>query len=132
MELYIRFGDIPEDFQSKVYRNDTIIRNEGGVSVWNCIESNDMYFPILPKNPNENAVMDYFKLLFSDKPVYLVTGTPMFLTGADGEPLLMDDIKIIKELDYSVLGKNQGGIPTTNILNEEESRILLDILDDAR
>ena len=32
--VYIRFGDIPEDKQSKVHRSDEIIRAEGGVSVW--------------------------------------------------------------------------------------------------
>ena len=101
--VYIRFGDIPKDFQSKVYRSGTIVRNEGGVSVWECVESDDMYYPILPENPNEHAISDYFRELFSDRPVYLVTGTRMFINGADDEPLLMDDIKIIKQLDYSWL-----------------------------
>jgi hypothetical protein len=32
----------------------------------------------------------------------------MILTGADGEPLLMDDVTIIKKLDYSWLrGKEE-------------------------
>lgn len=104
MKVYIRFGDIPKDFQSKVHKGDAIIRNEGGVSVWNCIQADDdEYYPILPDNPNPHAITDYFRMLFSDKPVYLVTGTEMFLTGADGEPLLMSDITIIKKLDYSWL-----------------------------
>lgn len=101
--VYIRFGDIPKDFQSKVHRGDAIVRSEGGVSVWECVESDDMYYPILPENPNEHAISDYFRALFSDKPVYLVTGTRMFINGSDNEPLLMDDIKIIKQLDYSWL-----------------------------
>lgn len=101
--VYIRFGKIPEDFQSKVYRSDQVIRNEGGVSVWDCVCANDIYYPILPENPNEDAIADYFRMLFSAKPVYLVTGTKMFLRGADGEPLLMDDIKILKELNYTWL-----------------------------
>ena len=104
MKVYIRFGDIPKDFQSKVHKGDAIIRNEGGVSVWNCIQADDNeYYPILPNNPNPHAISDYFRMLFSDKPVYLVSGTEMFLTGADGEPLLMNDITIIKKLDYSWL-----------------------------
>ena len=98
--VYIRFGEIPKDFQSKLHIGDSIVRSEGGVSVWECVESNGYYYPILPNNPNEHAVSDYFYLLFSDKPVYLVTGTRLRITGADGEPLLMDDIKIIKELQY--------------------------------
>ena len=103
MKVYIRFGDIPKDFQSKVHKGDAIIRNEGGVSVWNCVQADDEYYPVLPDNPNPHAISDYFRMLFSDKPIYLVTGTEMFLTGADGEPLLMDDIIIIKKLDYSWL-----------------------------
>lgn len=101
--VYIRFGEIPEDFQSKVYRSDQVIRSEGGVSVWNCVCANDMYYPILPENPNEHAIADYFRMLFSDKPAYLVTGTELFLKGADGEPLLMDDIKILREVNYNKL-----------------------------
>jgi len=30
IKLYIRFGDIPKDFQSKVHRNGVVLRNEGG------------------------------------------------------------------------------------------------------
>ena len=101
--VYIRFGDIPKDFQSKVHRGDAIIRSEGGVSVWECVESDGMYYPILPEHPNKNAVSDYFSQLFSNKPVYLVTGSRMYINGADNEPLLMDDIKIIKKLDYTYL-----------------------------
>ena len=101
--VYIRFGDIPEDKQSKVHRSDEIIRAEGGVSVWECVQDDWLYYPILPENPNECAIADYFHMLFSDKPVYLVTGTRLCVNGACNEPLLMDDITIIKKLDYSYL-----------------------------
>ena len=98
---YIRFGNIPKDFKSKVHRGDATYDIHDGVSVWNSVMANDCYFPILPNNPNEDAVADYFQLLWSDKPVYLVTGTEADVVGTDGEPLLLDDIKIIEELDYS-------------------------------
>ena len=107
MKLYIRFGDIPKDFQSKVHRNDSIVRNEGGVSVWNAIESDGYYYPILPENPNDNAIIDYFRMLFSNKPAYLVTGSELYIEGADREPLLSDDIKIIKKLSYNFLGRKE-------------------------
>ena len=105
-EVYIRFGDIPKDKQSKVYFGDAIIRNEGGVSVWRTICADGIYFPVMPKDVNENGIMDYFRLLFSDKPIYLVTGTEIRIEGADREPLLGDDITIIKKLDYSWLKTN--------------------------
>lgn len=103
LPLYIRFGDIPKDKQSKVHFSDAIIRKEGGVSVWRAIYADGYYFPIMPNDVNENGIIDYFRFLFSDKPIYLVTGTEMRIEGADREPLLCDDITIIKKLDYSWL-----------------------------
>ena len=101
--LYIRFGEIPKDEKSKVYRSDSIVREEAGVSVWRAIENCGCYYPILPEEPNENTISDYFDmLLHNDKKVYLVTGTEMFIEGADREPLLMD-VKILKEItDYYI------------------------------
>lgn len=40
-------------------------------------------------------------MLFSNEPAYLVTGSELFFRGADNEPLLAEDIKVIKQLDYS-------------------------------
>ena len=48
MPLYIRFGEIPSDEKSKVYRGDAIVREEAGVSVLEAIECDNIYYPILP------------------------------------------------------------------------------------
>ena len=54
----------------------------------------------MPEEPNKNTLIDYFDfLLHSDKNVYLITGTEMFIEGADREPLLMD-VKILKDLTH--------------------------------
>ena len=96
--LYIRFGEIPNDESSKVHRGDAIIRKEGGVSVWRAVESDGIYYPILPVDFNKNAISDYFNLLLkSNKRVYLVTGDELSIEGADREPLL-NNIKILKEI----------------------------------
>lgn len=99
--LYIRFGEIPEDGQSKVHRSDEIIRNEGGISVWKAVEDQGRYWPLLPDDPNENTIADYFSMLLdrynSNRNVYLVTGTKLCIEGADREPLLMN-VKIIKDI----------------------------------
>ena len=95
---YIRFGKIPENKKSLVHRGDAILGEEAGLSVWDCAYANDTPFPLLPVNPNEEAVSDYFYYLFGSKPVYLVTGTELEERGTDGEPLLADDIEIIKEV----------------------------------
>ena len=83
LPLYIRFGEIPKDGKSKVHRGDQVVREEAGVSVWRAIED-----------------CGYFHfLLHSDSKVFLVTGTEMFIEGADREPLLMD-CKVIKEITH--------------------------------
>lgn len=98
--LYIRFGEIPKDGKSKVYRSDEIVREEAGVSVWRAIEDCGCYYPILPDEPNENTIADYFQLLLhSGSKVFLVTGTEMFIEGADREPFLMD-CKVLKEITH--------------------------------
>ena len=98
--LYIRFGEIPPDGKSKVYKGDEIVREEAGVSVWKAVESCGQYYPILPEEPNKNTISDYFDMLLnSNEKIYLVTGTEMVIEGADREPLLMD-VKVIKEITY--------------------------------
>lgn len=100
MPLYIRFGEIPEDGKSKVHRSDEIVREEAGVSVWKAVENCGCYYPILPDEPNENTISDYFNLLLnSDKKVYLVTGNEIFIEGADREPLLMN-VVVLKEITH--------------------------------
>lgn len=100
MPLYIRFGEIPSDEKSKVYRGDEIVREEAGVSVWEAIECDNRYYPILPDSPTDNTISDYFYLMLnSESNVYLVTGDRIFIEGADREPLLIN-VKIIKDITY--------------------------------
>lgn len=106
--LYIRFGEIPKDGKSKVYRSGEIVREEAGISVWRAIEESGCYYPLLPKDPNENAIADYFNLLLhSDKKVFLVTGTELFIEGADREPLLMD-CNVLKEITHYYRNEREG------------------------
>lgn len=100
--LYIRFGEIPEDEQSNIYRNgEIIIGKEKGVSVWKAVVASGCYYPLLPEDVNENGIVDYFDYLInSDKNVYLVTGDELETRGSDGEPLLQN-IKIIKDITYT-------------------------------
>ena len=102
---YLRFGHIPKDKKSKVRKSGIVVGEEKGVSVWNCTFVNDIPFPLLPQNPSECAMADYFYHLLGDKPVYLVEGTELEECGSVGEPLLGDDIRIIKEYtdDYDYL-----------------------------
>ena len=96
--LYIRFGEIPPNEKSKAYIGDQILREEAGVSVWDAVEVDGMYYPVLPKHPNDNTMADYFNLLLkSTDNVYLVTGDRIFVEGADREPLLIN-VKVHKDI----------------------------------
>ena len=105
MNRYLRFGHIPKDKKSKVHKSDAVIREEKGVSVWDCKFINDVPFPLLPTSASESAMADYFYCLLGDKPVYLVEGTELAEKGSAGEPLLDTDISIIREYtnDYNYL-----------------------------
>lgn len=98
MLLYIRFGEIPKDGKSKVYRGNAVVRKEGGISVYRAVEDQGKYWPVIPSEANEHAVSDYFYLLInSNRKVYLVAGNELSIEGADREPLLTDVI-MIKEI----------------------------------
>ena len=124
---YIRFGYIPIDHLSKIHRSDAILGEEKGVSVWNCAFVNDVPFPLLPENASEDAMADYFYMLFGNKPVYLVEGTELEEKGSAGEPLLGKDICIINEYtdDYEYLKRIHNENETikpekVHILTEDE------------
>lgn len=99
--LYIRFGEIPEDCMSHVHRGDSVIRAEGGLSVWRAINADGRFYPMLPDDPNSNTLTDYFDMMIMEnKHVYLVTGREMFLEGADREPLLMPPVIVLGEITH--------------------------------
>lgn len=107
MKCYLRFGHLPKDNISKKHRGDEIVKEEKGLSVWDCKMVNDVPFPILPSNPTELCMADYFYMLLGNRPTYLVTGVELEEKGSAGEPLLVGNISIIKEYtdDYEYLKK---------------------------
>lgn len=93
--LYIRFGEKPQDGKSKISNTE---HKELGISVWRAVKVNNQYYPLLPDEPNENAIADYFDMLLnSNSPVYLVTGEEIRFEGQDREPLLQN-ITILKDI----------------------------------
>lgn len=96
--LYIRFGEIPEDGKSKVHLGSEVVGVEPGLSVYETVEANNRYYPVLPDSPNESTIGDYFGfLLESTCKVYLVTGRRIRLNGHDNEPLL-EDVSVLKDI----------------------------------
>lgn len=96
-KYYIRFGEIPKDEKSKIYKSDAIIGMEKGVSVWDSVSANNLYLPIMPQNPSDSCIHDYMMYIWGNKRVFLVTGIELKDKGSVGEPLLTN-IHIVKEL----------------------------------
>lgn len=116
--LFIRFGEIPDDERSNAYRGDEILSRESGVSVWRAILSENNYYPVLPDNPNESTIADYFSFITKcDRNVYLVTGDECKNLGSDNEPLLRN-VKIIKDITDSYV-ENPKSNTTTETIEDE-------------
>ena len=96
--LYIRFGEIPTNEKSGIYKNNEICCGyEKGVSVWDCCIKNNKYHIVLPNPCNEDTIADIETYtLYNDRNIYLVTGIEVG-SGSDNEPLLKN-VKIIKQL----------------------------------
>lgn len=97
--LFYRFGDIPKNECSSIWKGEEIIGREKGVSVYEAHKNvNGIYSPVIPLPTNEKAFNDFiYNLKYSKGPKYLVTGDLLDEAGTDGEPLIKN-IKIIKKL----------------------------------
>ena len=99
-KYFLRFGDLPENGKSSIYRGETKVGEEQGVSVFDCTQ--DTFQLILPQELTRALMCDiqgFFN--YSDRPLYLVSGIQVGL-GYDNEPVIID-AKIEKEIPYSEL-----------------------------
>lgn len=97
--LYYRFGIIPDDGFSSVWKGEEQVGNEKGVSVYEACKNIDgEYVPIIPYPPTEKSLNDYYYYLrYYKGEKYLVTGELLDERGSDGEPLLRN-VKVIEKL----------------------------------
>ena len=120
---YVRFGKIPENGKSGIYRGDAgKIGEEQGISCYRAYIYDDKILCVLSlKEMHDSCIYDFaedaisgYKYvkdniesnIQSDEisihkeyfPIYLVTGNEIG-TGSSGEPLL-SDVKIVNELFY--------------------------------
>ena len=96
-KYYIRFGEIPEDERSSIYKHNSLIGYESGVSVYDACKIKDLWHAVLPLKLKPDTI-DTFTLfrVYSKNKVYLVTGKEIGV-GNDGEPLLKN-VKKRKDL----------------------------------
>ena len=96
--LYIRFGDIPNNEQSKIYNGENEIGVENGVSVYPAFINGDNIILGLTLPITKTTLYTQQHLLeYDTRPCYLVSGDYVG-NGTDGEPLIKN-ISIIKKLD---------------------------------
>lgn len=102
---FIRFGDIPENEESGIYRSGERIGTEVGVSVYDAVEVNGDWRILLPAQLKVEIGFDLYSFIsrannapgYELLPMYLVAGDVVGY-GSTNEPLLKN-IKIIKQLN---------------------------------
>lgn len=101
---YIRFGEIPENERSGIYKGEVKVGEEIGVSVFEAIKVNGEYRILLPSKLKEEIGFDLYNFIGSTKnkdtnkyKCYLVKGKVVGY-GTVNETLLRN-IKIIKEIE---------------------------------
>lgn len=103
-KYYIRFGKIPENEVSSIYRGEVKVGEEKGVSVYDAIKIDGEWRVVLPFPLLKEIGFDlynfieniYHPIKTERRPMYLVQGDEIG-RGSTNEPLLRN-IKIIKEL----------------------------------
>ena len=102
-QLYIRFGNIPANEKSKIYRGEKEIGSENGVSVYPAFKltNGDIVLGLnLPITKTTLHTQQHL-LEYDNRPCYLVTGDYIG-NGADGEPLIRN-VEIVEEIkDFRV------------------------------
>ena len=97
--IFYRFGEIPKNEKSCIWRGEEEIGEEPGVSVYEAHKNiNGTYSPVLPFPTNEKAFNDFIEhIAYFTGNKYLVIGDLLDETGTNGEPLIKN-VKILKKL----------------------------------
>lgn len=101
---YIRFGEIPENEVSGIYRGEVKVGEEKGVSVYDTVEIDGEYRVVLPHPLLKEVGFDLYNFIQATEYMYETEHRPMYLVqgdevgrGSTNEPLLKN-ITIIKTL----------------------------------
>lgn len=97
--IFYRFGEIPENEKSCIWKGEEKVGEELGVSVYEAHKNiNGLYSPVLPMPATINTFDTFIHFIkyYSGKK-YLVIGDVLPSVGIDGEPIIVN-VKILKEL----------------------------------
>ena len=99
--MFIRFGLVPKNERSKIFKRGKPIGFEKGVSVYDCAKIRGKYLICLPYNCKECTVDSIHGCLLnhniSGQKVFLVDGRIMGYV-SDNDPLIKN-VKILKEIE---------------------------------
>lgn len=97
--IFYRFGEIPKNEKSCIWKGKEKVGEELGVSVYEAHKNiNGTYSPVLPFPINEKVFNDFIHhVAYFTGNKYLVTGDLLDETGTDGEPLIKN-VKILMKL----------------------------------
>ena len=97
-QLYIRFGEIPTDEKSKIYRGEIEVGIENGVSVYPAFKTNECNIVLGLNLPITKTTLHTQQHLieYDNRPCYLVKGDYIG-KDTDGQPLI-NNVSIIKKL----------------------------------
>lgn len=107
-QLYIRFGDIPSNEKSKIYRGEKEIGIENGVSVYPAFKSTNGDIVLGLNLPITKTTLhtQQHLLEYDNRPCYLVTGDYVG-KDTDGQ-ILISNVNIIEKIDnYRVKTEKQ-------------------------
>lgn len=95
--IFYRYGEIPENEISSIYRGDVYVGQENGVSVYEAHKDlKGNFTPAIPVPLTEHTADTlYGFLMYFNGPKYLVTGE-LVGYGSDNEPLIKNVIKLRK------------------------------------
>lgn len=97
-QLYIRFGDVPNNEKSKIYRGEEEIGEENGVSVYRAFEVNGNIVIGLTLPITQTTLHTQQHLLeYDNRPCYIVKGNYVG-EDEDGQPLI-NNVHIVRKID---------------------------------
>lgn len=99
MEYYYRFGDIPKDGKSAIWKGEKVVGYENGVSVYECHKNEEGFFvPVIPFPLTENGINDYYYHLQHFRGRRYIVHGERIGTGSNGEPI----IKVITAIEIKL------------------------------
>jgi hypothetical protein len=127
-QLYIRFGEIPTDEKSKIYRGEIEVGTENGVSVYPAFKTKEGDIVLWLNLPITKTTLytQQHLLEYDNRPCYLVEGDYVG-KDTDGQPLI-NNVNIIEKIDSYKIKEEKQCEPTWSEEDEDSIDIAIKII----